>query len=90
MSYRPGDVMTELGLLRLTVGGLAELAERFEADTPSELSDQIRGLSPDGARHLLSVLLRPSGSEAQVARLSDSDIAKLMPAAARTIAQALS
>lgn len=84
------DVMTSVGPLRLTVGGLAELSDRFHAASPVALADQIRDLSPDGARHLLTALLRPSGSDGEVARLTDEAVAALMPSAARCIAEALS
>lgn len=82
--------MTEIGPLRLTVGGLAELAARCDAKTPAALADTIRTLCPDTARHLLTALLRPSGNEAEVARLTDQQVADHMPAASQCIVTALS
>lgn len=89
MSYRPGDVPTHLGPLRLTVGALAEITSRLGADSPAELATAIRTLSPDGARHLVMALLRPSGAQGLVARLSDTELAELMPFASACIVGAL-
>lgn len=88
--FRHGDVTTEIGTLRLTIGGLAEMAQTLDAPDPVALATRIRGLTPDMARHLLTALLRPSGASGLVARLSDTQVAGLMPAASRCIAQALS
>lgn len=88
--FRPGDVTTEIGTLRLTIGGLAEMAQTLDAPDPVALATRIRVLNPDMARHLLIALLRPSGANGVVVCLSDTQIAGLMPAASRCIGQALS
>lgn len=88
--FRPNDVVTPIGTLRLTVGALAELAQSLDAPDPATLSQRIRALGPDRARHLLTALLRPSGADGQVARLSDQQLAALMPAASDCIRRALS
>lgn len=89
MTYRPGDEPTPLGPLRLTVSALAEIADRLGASGPGQLAKLIRDLGPDRARHLLVALLRPSGTEQRVTRLSDREVADLMPSVARCISRAL-
>jgi hypothetical protein len=88
MDYRTGDVPTPIGPLRLTVGALAEMAERLDAPSPTTLSNRIRVMTPETARHLLIALLRPSGRAAQVAGLSDAQVAARMPDVSRCIVQA--
>lgn len=87
--YRPGDVPTDIGPFRLTVGGLADIVVRLNTPDVGALADKIRVMTPTTARHLATALLRPCGNDARVEHLSDAQIATLMPAAARCITAAL-
>ena len=87
--FRPGDVVSPAGAMRLTVGGLAEIAERCAAPDVSSLAAKIRTLTPDTARQIAVALLRPCRGSQRVASLSDTQVAALMPAAARCITDAL-
>ena len=87
--YRVGDVPTIYGPMRLTVGGLAEMAARCDAPDLPSLASRIRAMGPATARHLAIVLLRPCGGAERVAGMSDAQVAALMPAAARCITDAL-
>jgi hypothetical protein len=87
--YRLGDVPTPCGPMRLTVGGLAEMAVLCDAPDLPSLASQIRTMDPATARHLTIVLLRPCGGAERVAGLSNAQVAALMPAAARCITDAL-
>jgi len=87
--FRIGDVPSALGLMRLTVGGLAEIVARLETPDLPALADRIREMSPPTARHVVAALLRPCGNADRVGSLTDSQIAPLMPAAARCITTAL-
>lgn len=87
--YRPGDVPTAIGPFRLTVGGLAEIAARLNAQNVGALAEQVRAITPNTARHLAVALSRPCGNAASIERLPDAQIALLMPAAARCITTAL-
>lgn len=89
-SYRPGDVLSVSGPMRLTVGGLAEIVARTVTPDLQGLADQIRAMSPETARHLAAALLRPCGNGDAIEGLSDANIAALMPSAARCVAAALS
>lgn len=88
-AYRLGDVPTTYGPMRLTVGGLAEMATRCDALDLQSLADKVRVMTPVTARHLATVLLRPCGGAERVKGLSDVQVAALMPAAARCITDAL-
>ena len=88
--YRPGDVATPLGPLRLSVGALAEIAARLDAFGPPELAARLRALDAGAARHLLTSLLRGADAPERVARLTDAEVQALVPEASRCIAQALS
>lgn len=87
--FRPGDVASPAGAMRLTVGGLAEIAERCDAPDVSSLAAKIRIMTPDTARQIAVALLRPCCGAQSVADLSDTQVAALMPAAARCITDAL-
>lgn len=87
--FRPGDVATPLGPLRLTVGALAEIADATGAASPAELADRVRTMGPDTARTILAALLRPCAHADRVDALDAAAIAALMPAAVRCIAGAL-
>lgn len=87
--FRPGDVVSPVGVMRLTVGGLAEITTRCEAPDLSGLTTKIRTMTPETARHLAAALLRPCGNAQTVNTLSDAQVATLMPAAARCITDAL-
>jgi hypothetical protein len=87
--FRPGDVASPAGVMRLTVGGLAEIAARCDAPDVSSLAAKIRTMTPDTARRIAVALLRPCCGEVSVVRLSDAQVAGLMPAAARCITDAL-
>lgn len=87
--FRPGDVVGPLGVMRLTVGGLAEIAARCDVPDVPSLAATIRTMTPETARHLASALLRPCGGVQAVATLSDPQVAALMPAAAHCITDAL-
>lgn len=87
--YQLGDIATPYGPLRLTVSGLAELADCWDASTPSALADRVRDLRPDDVRRLLTTLLRPSGRPEQAASLSDVDVLALLPAVTACLVQAL-
>ena len=78
--FRPGDILTPLGSLRLSLGVLAEISIRLEAPDPATLATQVLALNVAQARHLLISLLRSSTAEAQVARLSDEAVAAQIPA----------
>jgi len=88
-TFRPGDVPSPLGPMRLTVGGLAEITARLDVPDLPSLAEAVRAMRPDTARDLATVLLRPCGHESKVAILSDAEVAALMPAAARCITHAL-
>lgn len=87
--YRSGDVPTSVGLMRLTVGGLAEIVARCDTPDLQSLAGKIRAMTPATARHLATTLLRPCGGAAAVEGLSDVQVAILMPAAASCITGAL-
>lgn len=87
--FRSGDVASPVGVMRLTVGGLAEITARCEVLDVSSLAAKIRTMTPETARHLATALLRPGGSAQTVTTLSDAQVAALMPAAADCITDAL-
>ena len=87
--YRCGDVQTILGPMRLTVGALAELAERLDAPSPSDLAERMRTLTPQASRILQRALLRPCGQQDAVNDIDDKDIAAFVPAAATCVVTAL-
>lgn len=87
--FRVGDVPTACGPMRLTVGGLAEMAARCDTPDLQSLATKIRAMDLETARHLAIVLLRPCGGAERVAGMSDAQVAALMPAAARCITEAL-
>lgn len=89
-TYRLGDVLTDLGALRLTLAGLAELADQHDAPCARRLAQRIRVLNPDMARHLLTVLLRPSGDAARVARLTPRQVLAYLPSVTTAIVRAFS
>ena len=86
---RPGDRSTPIGVLRLSVGALAELAARLDVHDPPALAARLRALDAGAARHLLISLLRRADAEERVARLSDREVAALVPEAAACVAEAL-
>lgn len=87
--YRPGDVQTPYGPLRLTVGALAELSDRLDAPSPKDLADRLRCMSFETSRTLLTALLRPCGNKDRIDTLDQAQLADLMPAATQCIVQAL-
>ena len=87
---RPGDVAVPEGVLRLSVGALAQLARRLEAQDPRELAEAMRALDTTRARHVLASLLRADDADARVARLSDAQVRERVPAAVAVVVEALS
>ena len=87
--FRPGDVETPFGTLRLTLGALAEITERLEAENPQALASEIRAITPAKSRILLRALLRPCGGEERLNGLPDTEVAALMPSATQCIVRAL-
>lgn len=75
--------------LRLTVGALAEISTRLSLFGPDTLMQGLRSLQAEEGRVLLESLMRPClppdganpvGSGSPVARLTEADIAKALPA----------
>ncbi|MEL6687424.1 MAG: hypothetical protein AAFP97_07365 [Pseudomonadota bacterium] len=87
--YRLGDVQTPHGTLRLTVGALAELSSELDAESPKQLAERLRQLTPETSRILLAALVRPFGEEGSVSELDNAELARLMPAATQCILNAL-
>lgn len=83
--FRPGDVDSPVGRLRLTVGGLAELARAFGADGPSDLADRLRAMDEVDARTLLRCLCVGA-----VETWPSATVASALPHATRCIADAVS
>ena len=87
--YRPGDVQTPYGPLRLTVGALAELSERLDAPSPKHLAERLRRLTPNTSRTLLTALLRPCRKQDRIDALEQAQLAELMPPVTQCIVRAL-
>lgn len=87
--YRRGDVETPYGSLRLSIGALAEITEKFEASSPKSLAEAMRSLTPEKSVTVLRALLRPCRSNALKLEIAEDDIPVLMTAAASCIVQAL-
>ncbi len=85
---RPGDVISPLGVLRLSVGALAEITLRLNASGPAALATRLRAMDAAAARHLLISLLRTPNAEAQVARLSDAELMAQLQGITRCIEEA--
>ena len=87
--FRPGDVETPLGTLRLSLGALVESTERLEAENPQALAAEIRALTPEKSRILLRALFRPCGGMVHLDGLPEEEVAALMPSATQCIVRAL-
>lgn len=70
-------------LLRLTLGGLAELSSRLSLSGPDALASTLRSMSPETGRVLLEVLLRPAlpleDAGPSAAALQNADIVTALP-----------
>jgi hypothetical protein len=71
--------------LRLTVGGLAEIAKQLACESPSELSARLRKAHTADWNDVLSALATPR-LEGQ---LSEENIAELLPEISALIVEAL-
>lgn len=69
-------------LMRLTMGGLADISQQFSATSPRALSRRMQALTTAEARVLLTCLLRPApdgAMTASVAALPPGEIQALLP-----------
>ncbi len=64
--FQPVDQHVNIGAssytLRLTLGALAEISQRLNAQGPKALSAQMKNLTPQAAAVILTALLRPCHS----------------------------
>ena len=99
MSYQIGMEFIHIGPhyydLRLTMGALAEISNRFKASGPIELAARLRHMSLSDARELLACLIRPSlcryaprlDVDRLAARISDTELQAALPKMCRLIEQ---
>ncbi len=83
--YQPGDGYLEINgrvyALRLTMGALAEAAQRMSALGPAGMAQAMRDLTSGSARTLLACLLRPDlprdqDADRLAASLPDAEISE--------------
>ena len=79
--------------LRLTMGALVEISDRFEASGPMQLAQRLRHMNLSDARELLACLLRPSLSPRLdagrlAAQFSEAELQAALPKMCRIIEQA--
>ena len=89
MTYRPGDRTIPEGRLRLSVGALAEIADVFGADDPSELAASLRSLDVSGAWRLLTCLAVSDATRERVRDLSGDGVRDRLPDAVACVSEAL-
>ncbi len=92
MTFQLGDVRASINgrsyVLRLTLGALAEIAERLSANSPQTLSQALRALTEAQARCLLSCLSCPPLEAADISALGDDEVAALLPDICRVFERA--
>ena len=91
-SFQPGDVRVRAGrrefTLRLTLGSLAELCDRFETLDLRALARRLRRPAPADTEHLARALLRPAHGGAADALSQVVPREALLPAAAKLFEEA--
>ena len=79
--------------LRLTMGALAEISNRFQASGPIELAARLRRINLSDARELLACLMRPSlprhaprlGADRLAAQITTEELQITLPKMCRII-----
>ena len=88
-AFRPGDVRSPHGTLRLSVGALADMAGRLDAPGPAALAARLRRMDEPTARHMLVTMLLRRDAQACVDALTAEQVAAVVPDITRTVVEAL-